>query len=44
VDEKQHASEDYVDGITRTGQIALKEFTKHTFAVLIDFMPPDNMK
>ena len=38
------ANEEYVDGATRSGQIALKEFTKHTYAVLVDLMPPDNLK
>lgn len=33
-----------MDGVTRSGQIALREFTKHSYAVLVDLLPPDDMK
>jgi hypothetical protein len=43
-DENQKKNGEYVDGATKSGQIALREFTKHSYAVLVDLLPPDDMK
>ena len=43
-DDSLKDKDEYIDGVTRSAQIALREFTKHTYAVLVDLMPPDDMK
>lgn len=35
---------DVVDPIIRSGQIAITEFTRHTFSVLVDLIPPLDLK
>ena len=32
------------EAMTSTGKIALKEFTKHSFSILVDMIPPDDLK
>jgi hypothetical protein len=44
VDQEDGKTNEVSDTLTRMGQIGLKEFTKHSFRVLVDLIPPDDLK